>query len=52
MLLRKMVICRFISQAPLLNLMYPDLISKKSFANIVDLAGIYLCACVCVCVSS
>lgn len=44
-----LVICRFISQAPLLNLMYPDLISEKSFANIVDLAGIYLCVCVCVC---
>lgn len=39
-------ICRFISHAPLLNLIYPDLISKKSFANIVDLAGIYSCVCV------
>lgn len=38
-------ICRFISQAPLLNLIYPDLISKKSFTNIVDLAGIYSNVC-------
>lgn len=41
-------IWRFISQAPLLKLIYPDLINVKSFANIVDLAGIYLCVCACV----
>lgn len=41
-------ICRFISQVPLLNLIYPDLLSEKSFANIVDLTEIYSCVCVCV----
>lgn len=40
-------ICRFISQVPLLNLIYPDLLSEKSLANIVVLAEIYSCVCVC-----